>query len=292
MRDGYVSVTGGRIWYGIVGADKSGVPLVILHGGPGAPHDYLEPLAALADERPVIFYDQLGCGNSDKPDDASLWVVERFVEELGQLRTALTLTKVHLLGQSWGAALATEYMLVKQPEGVISLVLSGPLLSASRWIEDQKAYVRQLPEEAQEAIRNAEVSGNFQSTDYQNAMMIFYRRHLCRLDPWPDCLNRAFEKLSYPVYTQMWGPSEFTVTGTLKNFERLDALERITAPTLLTCGEFDEAAPSSVRHYQRHLPGSEVVVIEGASHTHHLEKPDAFLKAVRDFLSRAEKRSR
>ena len=170
-------------------------------------------------------------------------------------------------------------------------MLSGPLLSASRWIEDQKTYVRQLPEEAQEIIRKAEAAGNFQSAEYQDAMMIFYRRHVCCLETWPDCLNRTFEKLSYPVYTHMWGPSEFTVTGTLKDHERVDALSGISVPVLLTCGEADEAAPSTIRHYQRHLPGSEMVVIEGASHTHHLEKPEVYLKTVRDFLSRAEKRA-
>jgi proline iminopeptidase len=288
MHEGRVAVTGGNIWYGIAGHGSSGIPLLVLHGGPGAPHDYLEPLAELADERPVIFYDQLGCGNSDKPEDASLWVIERFVDEIGLLRDALKLRKVHLLGQSWGSSLAIEYILTKQPAGVMSSVLSGPLVSASRWIEDQKAYLSDLPDDLQDVIRKAELLGNFQSAQYQDAVMRYYKRHVCRLETWPECLNRTLEKLAYPVYLQMWGPSEFTVTGTLKNYERVDALKRITVPALFTCGEYDEATPATTRHYQRQLPGSKIVVLEGASHLHHLEKPQEYLRIVREFLMRAE----
>lgn len=289
MHDGYVAVTGGNIWYGIAGHDRSGIPLLVLHGGPGAPHDYLEPLAELADERPVVFYDQLGCGNSDKPEDASLWAIERFVEEIGQLRDALKLREVHLLGQSWGSALAIEYMLTKQPAGVMSSVLSGPLVSASRWIENQKAYLSELPDDVQDVIRKAETSGTFQSAQYQGAMMQYYQRHVCRLETWPECLNRTFAKLAYPVYLHMWGPSEFSVTGTLKNYERVDALRGIRVPALFTCGEYDEATPATTRHYQRQLPGSEIVIFEGASHSHHLEKPRQYLEIVREFLIRAER---
>jgi len=115
-----------------VGADGKKIPLLLLHGGPGASHDYLEPLEPLSDERPVIFYDQLGCSNSDRPDDQSLWTIERFVEELEQVRETLQLREVHILGQSWGTMLGVEYMLMKKPHGVTSLILSGPCLSAAR----------------------------------------------------------------------------------------------------------------------------------------------------------------
>jgi proline iminopeptidase len=138
--EGYIPVTGGNIWYKIVGINRKNIPLLVLHGGPGAPHDYLEPFEILSDERPVIFYDQLGCGNSDKPRDASLWNVERFVNELEQVRTYLGLDKMHLHGQSWGSMLAVEFMLTKKPKGVVSLILSGPCLSLSRFAADQRAY--------------------------------------------------------------------------------------------------------------------------------------------------------
>ncbi len=291
MQEGYIPVTGGKIWYELVGAGKTGIPLLVLHGGPGAPHDYLELLEAVADERPVIFYDQLGCGNSDKPDDASLWVVGRFVEEIHKVREALGLEKVHILGQSWGAALAIEYMHTCRPEGVAGLVLSCPLLSASRWIEGQKAYILELPEDIKGIIKKAEASGDFQSVQYQVAMMLYYRRHLCRLETWPDCLNRTIEKLACAVYEHMWGPSEFSVIGSLKNYERVDALKEITVPVLFTCGQYDEATPATTRYYQSNLPGSELFIFEAASHSHHLEKPEEYLKVVRSFLKRAENKS-
>ena len=289
IQEGYIPVTGGKIWYKMIGRGMEGIPVLVVHGGPGVSHDYLEPLEALAGERPVIFYDQLGCGNSDNPDDKSLWTVERFVEELHQIRKALGLRKVHIIGQSWGTALAVEYILSRQPEGVVSLVLSGPLLSASRWIEDQKAYISKLPKNLQKSIQQGEDSGDFTSHQYQEAMMEYYKIHVCRLARWPDCLKRSFEKINFPLYEYLWGPSEFTVTGVLKNYERIDRLKEIKVPVLFTCGSYDEATPETTKYYQSHLHGSQIFVFDDASHEHHLEKPQEYLKIVRDFFDNAEK---
>jgi proline-specific peptidase len=285
-----VAVPGGRVWYGILGAKSKGVPVLTLHGGPGVPHDYLEPLAALSNERPVVFYDQLGCGNSEKPDDKSLWTVKRFVEELAVVRESLGLEKVHLLGHSWGTMLAVDYMLRKQPKGVVSMVLSGPALSATRWTADTRSYLKRMPKEIQKTILECEKNGAFDSPKYQEAVGAFYKKHLCRLDPWPDCLNRAFQKLAQPVYSHMMGPSEFTFTGSLKNYERADRLEDIDVPVLFTAGQFDEASPRTTKYYHNMLPGSEIRVFKGASHTHHVERKEEYLKVVRNFFDRAERR--
>jgi proline iminopeptidase len=286
--EGYVPVSGGRVWYWKAGSHAKGIPLVVVHGGPGASHDYLEPLEAFASERPVVFYDQLGCGNSDRPDDNSLWVIERFVDELHQIREALGLGQVHLLGQSWGASLVAEYMLTKQPVGVAGLLLAGPLLSTSRWMEDQRKWVSDLPVNVQEIIRRTEDSGDFASKEYQEAMMVFYGRHVCRMEQWPECLNRTFEKLNLSQYLHMWGPSEFTVTGTLKTFELADRLGELKLPVLITCGQFDEARPETCRYFQSLVPGAELHVFEDASHEHHLEKPDEFLAVAGNFFRKAE----
>jgi len=288
IQEGYIAVTGGKVWYKIVGQNKPGIPLLLIHGGPGASHHYLEPIADLAAERPVIFYDQLGCGNSDNPNDTSLWTRERFVVELQQVIHALDLGKVHLLGQSWGTSLAVEYVLTKQSHGVESLILSGPLLSASRWIEDQKAYIEELPEDVKKAILQGEESGAYDSDEYQKAMMLFYQKHLCRLEEWPQYLNTAFAKLNLSQYEYMWGPSEFTITGTLKNYERVDQLHKITMPTLFTCGEYDEATPATTRYYQQNLPGSQLHIFKNASHEHHIEKREEYLSVVRKFLNSVE----
>lgn len=287
-REGFIQVTGGKVWYRIIGADKKGIPLILVHGGPGAPHDYFEPLEALSDERPVILYDQLGCGNSDKPVDSTLWTIERFTDELAKVRQELSLTHVHILGNSWGCMLTIDYMLRKNPTGVRSIIFSGPCISVSRWIEDQNAYVLQLPDSLQTAIRIAEETGNFTSPEYLAAMDVFYKQHVCRVLPWPDCVNRSFEKMGVEVYKYMWGPSEFTCTGTLRNYERADSLSKLNLPVLFTCGEFDEATPATTAYYQSMLPGSELLVFQGASHLHHIEKTAEFLQAVRSFMSRTE----
>lgn len=285
--EGFADVPGGRVRYHISGAEESGIPLLVLHGGPGCTSDYLEPLAALGG-RPVVFYDQLGCGDSDRPDDSSLWTLERYVEELAAVREALGLDCVHILGQSWGTMLAVEYMLTHRPDGVESLVLSAPCLSASRWAADGRRYLRALPEIHRDAILRAEDTGTYDDPAYQEAMMAYYRRHVCRTDPWPDCLMRTFERLNTAIYLQMWGPSEFTITGSLGGFERAERLRKIPVPALFTCGEFDEATPATTAYYHSMMPGSEVAVFDGAAHEHHLEATAAYLAVVREFLAKVE----
>lgn len=289
VREGYIHVSGGRVWYRVLGADRPGVPLLVLHGGPGAPHDYLEPLAALARWRPVIFYDQLGCGNSQRPVDTALWTLKRFVTELAQVRAALTLPRVHILGQSWGGMLAVEYLLTHKPPGVTSLVLAGPCLSAPEFLADQRRHLAALPQLARNVILEAELAGEYGSPEYQEAMMVFYRQHVCRLDPWPACLKRTMDKMGQEVYLHMWGPSEFTVTGTLKDYDRVSRLKELALPVLYTCGEHDEATPATTRLYQQATPGAQMRVFAGASHEHHLEQPQEFLRVVEEFLEQAER---
>ncbi len=286
-REGKIAVRGGNIWYRIEGVYKTAVPLLSLHGGPGAPHDYLEPLVALSDERPVVFYDQLGCGLSDRPDDNSLWTVERFVDELSQLRRDLDLREVHILGQSWGSMLAAQYYF-SHPPGIRSLIFSGPALSAQRFAEDTRDLLKHLPDEMQKAVSEAEESGDYSSLEYQNAIDEFYKRFMCRIDPWPDCMNRTIEGMGQAVYEYMWGPSEFTATGILKDFDCTNRLDEIEVPVLYTCGRYDEATPETTEFYRSRTPISEITVIEDASHEHHLEKPEEYLSVVRDFLRRVE----
>jgi len=288
MREGLIEVPGGRVFYRVAGENAGGVPLLVLHGGPGAPHDYLETLEALADERPVVFYDQLGCGASDRPGDLALYAMPRFVEELAIVRQTLGLARLHILGQSFGCMLAVDYLLAKRPEGVLSLVLSAPCLSAQRFAADQRAYLEGMPEDVRETILTAEASGDYDLPAYQEAVTAYYKEHLCLLDPRPDCLNRTFEKMGLPVYLHMWGPSEFTLTGTLRGYDRTADLARIGLPALFTCGRHDEAAPETCAYYQSLMPGSELAILEDASHMHHLERPEEYLRLARDFLRRNE----
>ena len=210
-REGYIEVPGGRVWYRSVG--EGGTPLLCLHGGPGFTHYYLEPLEVLADRRQVIFYDQLGCGRSDRPEDASLWTVDRFVEELAQVREALGLSRLHLFGSSWGGMLAMQYTLDRRPE-LESLILCGSPASMIRWVKDCDELLAAQPADVRRPIREHEEAGFTACPEYQSAILGFYREHVCRLSPWPVGLERSFAEAGYSVYTTMNGPSEFTVTGT------------------------------------------------------------------------------
>ena len=284
--EGYIEVPGGSVWYEIVGSG-SATPLLLLHGGPGAPSRYLDPLRGLADERPVIFYDQLGGGKSDRPEDPSLWTIERFVQELQAVRDALGLDEVHLFGHSWGTMLGVEYML-SGPEGVQSLILASPALDIPRWLEDTNRLKGQLPIEIQEAIDLHEAAGTTDSEEYQAATMEFYRRHLCRRDPWPVELEEAFANLGWDVYTTMWGPSEFHATGTLADFDVTDRLAEITVPTLFTAGRYDEATPETTAWFQSLVPGSSLSIFEESAHMTMLDEPERYNEVLRDFLREVE----
>lgn len=285
--EGYVDVPGGRAWYRIVGSGEA-TPLLLLHGGPGGPCDELLPLEVLGDERPVIFYDQLGGGKADRPDDPGLWRIDRFVEEVSQVRKALGLKEVHICGHSWGTTLAVEYMLTKRPKGVRSLILASPCLSVKRWVEDAEKLIAELPRETRETIRKNEEAGTTDSKEYNQAVFKYIKRHVCRLDPWPEKLKEAATGTGIEVYRTMWGPSEFCPTGNLKDFDRTGRLHEIDQPTLIIVGEYDEATPEAAAWYKSLMPNASLVVIENGAHMAMWEETDTYVKALREFLQRVE----
>lgn len=287
-REGYVTVPGGRVWYRIVG-NGTKTPLLVLHGGPGFSSYYLKPLAALADERPVVFYDQLGGGKSDHTTDTTLWRIDHFVRELALVRESLGLRQVHLYGHSWGTILATEYMLTK-PSGVRSLILASSALSIPRWITDADSLRRTLPDSLQQAIARNERAGTVEAPAYQAAVMDYYRRYLARRQPWSADIDSAFSTANQALYGYMQGPSEFTITGTLKSYDVTPRLREITAPTLFTVGQYDEARPATVRHFQSLAPGSELALIPDAGHLTMQDNPERNNQVVREFLRRVERR--
>jgi len=291
-REGYIPVTGGRVWYHLVGTGP-GLPTLILHGGPGGNSSYLQSLIALSDERPIILYDQLGSGKSDRPDNPALWNLERFVEELIQVCAWLDLKRFHLLGHSWGTSLAIEYAL-NQPPGLLSLILSGPVASFPRYTQDANTLKRQLPNEMQATIGRHEAEGTLESPEYQAAINEWMKRHLCRnqsiLDSIMKGLSDQENSWNFVIYNTMQGPSEFTITGNLKDFDRTERLKEIHIPTLFTCGRYDECTPSTTAWYHSLLPGSEMVVFKNSAHMTHLEEPELYIQTVRDFLNRVESR--
>jgi proline-specific peptidase len=284
-QEGFIEVPGGRVWYRSVG--EGGTPLLCLHGGPGFTHYYLEPLEALADRRQVIFYDQLGCGKADRPQDTALWTVDRFVAELAVVRDALGLDKLHLFGSSWGGMLAMQYVLDRRP-ALESLILCGSPASMIRWVKDCDELLSAEPAEVYATIREHEAAGFTACPEYQSAILGFYREHVCRMSPWPAGLERSFAEAGYDVYTTMNGPSEFTVTGTLKTWDIMDRLPEIEVPTLLVGGRHDECRPGHLEEMHRRIAGSELAVIEDASHLCFAEQPAEFNALVNAFLDARE----
>ena len=281
--EGHIDVPGGQVWYKVVGSGES-VPLLTLHGGPGGGHDYLEPLNEIASERPVVFFDQLGCGKSDTPDDVSLWRIDRFVDEVTAVRDALGLDRIHLLGHSWGGWLAIEYML-GAPSGVVSLTLASTSASIPQFVYEAGTLISELPREMAETMRRLEAKGDFENPEFEAGMMEFYKRHLCRLDPWPDPLMRCLENLDGNiVYETMNGPTEFTVIGNMKDWNRIEKLSEIVAPTLITCGRYDELTPACSRTLRQGIMNSRMHVFERSAHMAHLEETESYLQILSEFL--------
>ncbi|HJA36445.1 MAG TPA: proline iminopeptidase-family hydrolase [Firmicutes bacterium] len=286
MEKGKIQVPGGQVYYQLMGKEGPGIPVIAMHGGPGGTHWGLRCLQRLAGPRPVLIYDQLGSGFSD-PSPQALWTVEHFVEELAAIRQAMGYDKVFLLGQSWGTMLAMAYM-ATEPQGVMGLVLSGPCLKAAQWRQDCVELARQLPEEHRQAIEKAEQTGAFDTEDYRRAEAEFTRRFGCRLLPWPPEKDPEAPPRSTEIYQYMWGPSEFTCTGTLRSYDATGGLADLRCPVLFTCGEYDTARPETVKAQAALCPRAQVAVLPGASHAHIRECTEEYCRLVEGFLRQCE----
>jgi proline iminopeptidase len=285
--EGRVTVEGGRVWYKVSGTG-AGTPLLMLHGGPGTPSSYLEPLEVLGDERLVIRYDQLGGGRSDHPADTALWRTERFVRELQALRDSLGLGDVILYGHSWGTMLAAAYLETK-PAGVKGVVFASPALSAARWTHDADSLITFLPDSIQRAIAESNASGKYDTPDYQHAVGAYYARHLQR-DTTAVITDTVGAGAGTRVYMHMWGPSEFRATGNLKAFDATPRLSEIGIPSLFMAGEFDEATPATTSYYAGLVRGSEMVVVPGAGHMTMIDNLDGTVRPLREWLRRIDRR--
>jgi len=283
--EGYINVDGGKVWYRVTGnGDKT--PILVLHGGPGAPSYYLKPLSALGVDRKVIFYDQLGCGKSDHSTDTTLMTVDHFVKELKTVVDHFDLKEFYLYGQSWGTMLGTDYYL-KYPEGIKAMILSSPAISIPMWLNDANNLLSTLPDSTQNAVRINEQNKTYDAPDYQQAMQLFYENFVARKQPWSADIDSTFMQLGQS-YQYMWGPSEFTATGSLKNYDRTNRLGEIKVPTLFIAGQFDEALPSTVKYYQSLVPGAKYEEIEGAAHLTMQDNPEENNKVIKNFINSLE----
>jgi proline iminopeptidase len=287
--DGFVDVTGGRIAFRVIG-ERSGIPVLVIHGGPGSSSCiYPSTFMGVAAEHPVVMYDQLGTGYSDRMTNLEKYaVIPRFVKEVADLRVQLGLEEVHLVGHSWGGTIAMEYLLSK-PDGVKSVTFMGPLLGTDRWLEDARMLVSELPAEMQQVVYDALEMGDFSSEDFAEANTEFLSRFGTRYMP-----DGGIEECNVKppgdsgLYEYMWGPSEFLSTGTLQEYNSIDRLPELDLPVLFLGGEFDEARPATLREYQAAVPGSQVVIIPDAGHVVNVDQTILFNEAVLRFIRSVE----
>ncbi len=292
-REGYLPFAGHRTWYQITGTgeEPGKYPLLCLHGGPGASWHHMAPYTELAVGRRVICYDQVGCGNSaiEEPHDVSMFTTRLYVDEVNAVREALGLSECHVLGHSWGGMLGMAYAITR-PAGLISLLVESSPASVPFWLSELDRLRADLPAEVEATLRRHEAAGTTGSDEYNETMVVFYDRHVCRLRPYPDWVEATFAAIATnpEVYYTMNGPSEFHVIGPLKDFDLVAELGQIEVPTLLFCGEFDEVTPATVRQAHEAIPGSRFTVLEGCSHMSQAERPDLALGLVRGWLAGVE----
>jgi proline iminopeptidase len=277
VEQGRVAVEGGQVAYRVYGHGSRA--LLCLHGGPGCPSWYLDSLADLAsDDLRVVFYDQLGCGDSEAPDDISLWNLPRFVREVEQVRSALDLGRVDLFGHSFGGMLAQEWAL-GHPDELRTLILASTTCSVPVLRDELARLVGTLPAPERDALLAGATSPG-----HAEAHAEFSRRHLCRI-PLPEPVLRALGALAAPVYTRMWGPDGFKVEGTLSDWDICESIDAIRASTLITVGGYDEVTPACAERIRSRIAGSELVAFPSSAHLAHWEERGAFMACVRGFLA-------
>ena len=280
----------GTTWYRVVGDLKSSkTPVMILHGGPGAGHNYCEPIADVLAQtgRAGVLYDQIGCGNSthlpDKPKE--FWTPELFMEELVLLTEHLGISnKYNIVGQSWGGMLGMQFA-IQKPKGLNAMVIADSPASMEVWVSEANKLRKELPPEVEATLLKHEAAETTEDPEYIAAVDVFYSRHLCRI-PQPPYVVASFDQLAADptVYHTMNGPSEFHVIGSLKHWDIRPQLKEIKTPTLLVSGQYDEATPAMVKEIQGLIPGSKWELFAESSHMPHVEEPAKFKRVVAELL--------
>ena len=293
-KDGFVGVPGGRVAFRVIG-NRGGTPVLMIHGGPGANGCSIpSTMGGVAASRPVVTYDQLGSGNSDRMLDLEREaVLPRFVAEVSSVRKHLGLEKVHLVGHSWGAAIALEYILTGDSAGVLSVSFVGPLLSTPRSIRDANSLVALLPQDAQTAIQVAKATGKFDTPEFKAANELFEAQFFLRTPAdqrrLPACDSTPV-RFNAELHEHMWGPSKFVATGTLRDFDRVERLPELHLPVMFIVGEFDEVRPATVEEYRALVPGSIVKVIPDAAHRVNVDQAATYNKVLAGFFESVERR--
>lgn len=283
MTTGYVPSAAGELFYERRGA-ASAIPLVCVHGGPGFTSLYLEPLFALADQLPVVCYDQAGCGRARCRGARKAFSLAGFVSELEQLRLALGCECMHLLGHSFGGAIIGEYILA-HPERVASAVFASVSIDIPRWVADSERLVSKLPLMQRMILNEGKRSGQHLSPQYQEALARYYELHVYGASSIPERIQRSIVQADALTYTTVWGPNELLVTGVVRDYSLTPRLADIRCPTIFTCGRFDEATPEAHEIFAAQVPGAHCVVFEKSAHHPQETESEEYIALLRDFLA-------
>jgi proline-specific peptidase len=287
MTNGTIQSNDVKIYYEIVG-DASHEPLLLLNGGPGFPHEYLQEMRALAPFAQLVFYDQRGTGNSDKANRAT-YTIDANVEDLENLRRALGFERVRVLAHSWGGILAQAYIL-KYPNAVTKLILADTFSSIGDLQATFDRMSNAMPPETRALCEEYERAGLYKDGDaypaeYQAALDIAYEPINISI-PSPEYLQNSFARIAYDVYRTMWGEeSEFRITGTLKDFDFYPRLHEIRVPTLVIAGASDMPTPAMAQKTVDAIPNAQLEIFEHSRHFPFLEEPEKFVQVVGEFLA-------
>lgn len=268
---------------------QGGIPLLIVHGGPGVPCSYVYEAhrTYAAEGFDVVSWDQLGCGGSDRPDDRSLWTVPRFVDEVEAVRAQLGWERFLLLGNSWGGMLGIEYGL-RHPDRLVAFVLGNSSASMPRLIRGFDRCKAALGSDTARMMALREAEGSVDHPEYQAARTLLMYRHMCRLERWPDPLLAAMEPAAVGSgpFDAMFGPHFFNCSGNLRDWDRMSDLSGLAMPTLVTTSEWDYLLPEYARLTHEHLPQSELVIFRDSGHLPFWDAADRYHPAVLSFLRR------
>jgi proline iminopeptidase len=273
-----------KVWTKRIG--EGPLKVLVLHGGPGFSHEYLEALESFLPQAGIemYYYDQLGCNNSDQPDDPSLWTLERYLEEVEEVRRGLGLEHFVLYGHSWGGILAIEYAL-KYQQHLRGLVISNMTAGIQSMLKHTAQWKLELPPDSLSRLQALEAKEDYDSPDYQEIMMKdLYPKMLCRIQPWPESVTRAFRHENEKIYVQMQGKSEFVVTGSLKNWERWDRLHEVKVKTLTIGAKYDEMDPEDMKKMAELMPNAKFGYCPEGSHLCMWDDQEIYFRHLVGFL--------
>ena len=279
-----------NIWTKRIGNNPK-TKVLLLNGGPGCTHEYFECFESFlpAEGIEFIYYDQLGCGYSDNPDDTTYWQLDRFVEEVEQVRQALNLSKdnFYLLGHSWGGILAMQYAL-KYQDNLKGLIISNMMASCPEYGKyADEVLALQLDPKVLETIQQIEANGDFDNPMYMQLLEPnFYAKHICRLplNEWPEPLNRSFNNTNQSLYVTMQGPSEFALGGNLANWDVENMLTTIKVPSLVIGATHDTMDPKYMEFMANELPNGSFLLCKNGSHMCMYDDQERYFKGLIQFL--------